>query len=183
MSIFDRAKDIVLDELSRFKYLYSDSIEPSAFDWRRNPLADTAECIVRRLAEEGLLILDAPEEDDIPDHESGINWPAVTALDHVATLIEWMNTGIEPLIVKTMPFGDIDNGPSFGVNYYLRIGLDIDPDVAAKALWDYLTRNYEDDFQEYVRSTVSTIADDGFKLVQVIVYIKWGDGHRSVVSS
>jgi hypothetical protein len=84
-----------------------------------------------------------------------------------------------PQIVTQLPFGDVDYGPRAGVNYVIRTALSDNPDTAAMELWDYLTSNFEDDFQEYQRSTVSR-PDDGFQYVQVIVFTTWGDGHRSV---
>jgi len=85
-------------------------------------------------------------------------------------------------IVSQTPFGDVDYGPTAGVNYIVRIGINDDPDLAAWDLWTYLNENYQDDWQEYRRSTVSTTAsetDPTVKLVQIIVYTTWGDGHRS----
>jgi hypothetical protein len=85
-----------------------------------------------------------------------------------------------PDIVGQMPFGDVDYGPRAGVNYVIRIGVNDDADAAAADLWEYLQQNYQDPWQEYRRSTVSTTAEDeSIKLVQVIVLTTWGDGHRS----
>jgi hypothetical protein len=87
-----------------------------------------------------------------------------------------------PIITYQQPFGDVDYGPSAGVNYIILIPADADPDQAAKDLWDYLNKNWQDDWQEYRRSSVLMTMSNGDKAVQVIVWTRWGDRHRSVTT-
>ena len=181
--------------------------------------------IVRKLAEDGLLIMDSlPDEDeedtDVPE---GITLPVMdgnalaqmlsqgastrsqrqymdcrdcgelryhtrhagcvlfqdaldrTLTEHAGTLRRLANDeSVEALILSNKTFGDVDYGPDAGVRYVLRYDGQGEPGELGDALWQYLSANYEDEFQEW--RLVATDKDT----ITVDVYTFWGDGHPSI---
>lgn len=74
-------------------------------------------------------------------------------------------------IVSTAPFGDVDYGPSAGVT----VVATLDDGETADDVYEYFTRNYQDDWQE---ATVTSTEGD---TVTMNLFVYWGDHHRSEI--
>ena len=162
--------------------------------------------IARKLAEDGLLIMDPLPNEDAPMLSQGastrsqrqymdcrdcgkLGYHTNTAgcilaeqAEYTRRLVEDDETNtrlaerfdIENIIESSKAFGDVDHGPDAGVSYVLRYDGQGEPGELGDALWQYLTTNYEDPFQEW-----RLVATDKYTIT-VNVYTFWGDGHPSI---